>query len=92
MLLHNTNGLGLFNLNEALKFDINEVDTSMGGIGGSPFIKESSGNIATEDTIYMLDNLGYDIGIDIKIVSKLSSKLEKDIGGSYFSGKLYKMI
>ena len=92
MHLHNTNGLGLLNLNEALKFDINEVDTSMGGIGGSPFIKESSGNIATEDTIYMLDNLGYDIGIDIKKVSKLSRKLEKDIGGSYFSGKLYKMI
>ena len=40
----------------------------------------------------MLDNLGYDIGIDIKKVSKLSRKLEKDIGGSYFSGKLYKMI
>ena len=92
MHLHNTNGLGLLNLNEALKFDINEIDTSMGGIGGSPFIKGSSGNIATEDTIYMLDNLGYDIGIDIKKVSKISRKLEKDIGESYFSGNLYKMI
>ena len=92
MHLHNTNGLGLLNLNEALKFDINEIDTSMGGIEGSPFIKGSSGNIATEETIYMLDNLGYDIGIDIKKVSKISRKLEKDIGESYFSGNLYKMI
>ena len=92
MHLHNTNGLGLLNLNEALKFDINEIDTSMGGIGGSPFIDESSGNIATEDTIYMLDNLGYNIGIDIKKISKISRKLEEKIGGSYFSGNLYKMI
>ena len=92
MHLHNTNGLGLLNLNEALKFDINEIDTSMGGIGGSPFIKGSSGNIATEDTIYMLDNLGYNIGIDIKKISKISRKLEEKIGGSYFSGNLYKMI
>ena len=84
MHLHNTNGLGLLNLNEALKFDINEIDTSMGGIGGSPFIEGSSGNIATEDTIYMLDNLGYNIGIDIKKISKISRKLEKKIGGSYF--------
>tara|TARA_B100000029_G_scaffold268259_1_gene263779 strand:- start:552 stop:1439 length:888 start_codon:yes stop_codon:yes gene_type:complete len=92
MHLHNTNGLGLLNLNEALKFDINEIDTSMGGIGGSPFIEGSSGNIATEDTIYMLDNLGYNIGIDIKKISKISRKLEEKIGGSYFSGNLYKMI
>lgn len=92
MHLHNTNGLGLLNLNEALKFDINEIDTSMGGIGGSPFIEKSSGNIATEDTIYMLDNLGYNIGIDIKKISKISRKLEEKIGGSYFSGNLYKMI
>ena len=92
MHLHNTNGLGLLNLNEALKFDINEIDTSMGGIGGSPFIEGSSGNIATADTIYMLDNLGYNIGIDIKKISKISRKLEEKIGGSYFSGNLYKMI
>ena len=92
MHLHNTNGLGLLNLNEALKFDINEIDTSMGGIGGSPFIEGSSGNIATEDTIYMLNNLGYNIGIDIKKISKISRKLEEKIGGSYFSGNLYKMI
>ena len=92
MHLHNTNGLGLLNLNEALKFDINEIDTSMRGIGGSPFIEGSSGNIATEDTIYMLDNLGYNIGIDIKKISKISRKLEEKIGGSYFSGNLYKMI
>ena len=74
------------------KFDINEIDTSMGGIGGSPFIETSSGNIATEDTIYMLENMGYDIGIDIKKISSLSRMLEKDIGESYFSGKVYKTI
>ena len=84
--------MGLVNLNEALKFDISEVDTSMGGIGGSPFIEGSSGNIATEDTIYMLENMGYNIGIDIKKISSLSRMLEKDIGDSFFSGRVYKTI
>jgi hydroxymethylglutaryl-CoA lyase len=92
MHLHNTNGLGLVNLFAALKFGIKEIDTSLGGIGGSPFIKKSKGNIATEDTVYLMDAMGYDMGIDIKKVSKLSQALEKKIGSSYFGGKIYKII
>jgi len=90
MHLHNTNGLGLINLSEALKFDIREIDTSMGGIGGSPFIQKSTGNIATEDTIALLNKIGYSLEIDIKKISKISRRLEKIIGSSYFSGSLYK--
>lgn len=90
--LHNTNGLGLVNLFTALNFGIKEIDTSLGGIGGSPFIKNSKGNIATEDTVYLLDSLGYDMGIDIKKLSELSKFLEKKIGSSYFGGKIYKII
>lgn len=90
--LHNTNGLGLVNLFTALNHGIKEIDTSLGGIGGSPFIKNSKGNIATEDTVYLLDSLGYEMGIDIKTISKLSKFLEKKIGSSYFGGKIYKII
>tara|TARA_Y100001970_G_C14198231_1_gene839448 strand:+ start:164 stop:1051 length:888 start_codon:yes stop_codon:yes gene_type:complete len=90
--LHNTNGFGLANLRQALKFDIREIDTSMGGIGGSPFIDGVCGNIATEETIYMLQKMGYDIGIDINKISSLSKLLEKEIGTSYFSGEIYKTI
>ena len=89
---HNTNGLGLVNLFTALNHGIKEIDTSLGGIGGSPFIKKSKGNIATEDTVYLLDSLGYEMGIDIKTISKLSKFLEKKIGSSYFGGKIYKII
>ena len=89
---HNTNGLGLVNLFTALNHGIKEIDTSLGGIGGSPFIKNSKGNIATEDTVYLLDSLGYEMGIDIKTISKLSKFLEKKIGSSYFGGKIYKII
>ena len=90
--LHNTYGLGLGNLFQALKFGIGEIDTSIGGIGGTPYIQGSKGNIATEDTIYMLKRIGYDIGIDIKKVARLSRFLEKKIGQSYFSGHYYKNI
>ena len=92
MHLHNTNGLGLANLFAALNFRIKEIDTSLGGIGGSPFIKKSKGNIATEDTVYLMESMGYDMGIDIKKISKLSKSLEKKIGSAYFGGKIYKMI
>ena len=89
--LHNTNGLGLVNLFTALDFGIKEIDTSLGGIGGSPFIKNSRGNIATEDAVYLMDSMGYDMGIDIKKISKLSRDLEKKIGSKYFSGKIYNL-
>ena len=90
--LHNTNGLGLVNLFAALDFGIKEIDTSLGGIGGSPFIKNSKGNIATEDVAYLMESMGYDIGLDIKKLSDLSKYLEKKIGSKYFGGKIYKLI
>lgn len=90
--LHNTNGLGLVNLFTALDFGIREIDTSLGGIGGSPFIKDSKGNIATEDAVYLMEAMGYDMGVDLKKISKLSRTLEKKIGRKYFGGTIYKLM
>ena len=90
--LHNTNGLGLVNLFTALDFGIREIDTSLGGIGGSPFIKDSKGNIATEDAVYLMEAIGYDMGVDLKKISKLSRTLEKKIGRKYFGGTIYKLM
>ena len=67
--LHNTYGFGLKNLGCALQFGIKEIDTSLGGIGGTPYLKNSKGNIATEDTVSMLEKMGYHTGIDYKKVS-----------------------
>ena len=88
--LHNTYGFGLKNLVCALQFGIKEIDTSLGGIGGTPYLKNSKGNIATEDTVSMLEKMGYHTGIDYKKVSEQSRFLEKIIGGKYFSGEMYK--
>ena len=88
--LHNTYGYGLKNLCCALQFGIKEIDTSLGGIGGTPYLKNSKGNIATEDIVSMLEKMGYHTGIDYKKVSEQSRFLEKIIGGKYFSGEMYK--
>ena len=88
--LHNTYGYGLKNLRCALQFGIKEIDTSLGGIGGTPYLKNSKGNIATEDTVSMLEKMGYHTGIDYKKVSEQSRFLEEIIGKKYFSGEMYK--
>ncbi|MFL3005954.1 MAG: hydroxymethylglutaryl-CoA lyase [Candidatus Neomarinimicrobiota bacterium] len=88
--LHNTYGYGLKNLCCALQFGIKEIDTSLGGIGGTPYLKNSKGNIATEDTVSMLEKMGYHTGIDYKKVAAQSRFLKKIIGGKYFSGEMYK--
>jgi len=88
--LHNTYGYGLKNLRCALQFGIKEIDTSLGGIGGTPYLENSKGNIATEDTVSMLEKMGYHTGIDYKKVSEQSRFLEQIIGKKYFSGEMYK--
>ncbi len=89
--LHDTRGLGLANVVAALDMGINQFDSALGGIGGCPFIKGATGNIATEDTIHLLHEMGYYTGIDIQKVSAISQSLVPVIGDSYFSGKLYKI-
>ncbi|WP_405233951.1 hydroxymethylglutaryl-CoA lyase [Lentisalinibacter salinarum] len=64
--LHNTRGLGLANALAALDVGITTLDASLGGIGGCPFAPGASGNIVTEDLVFMLDSMGYDTGIDIE--------------------------
>ena len=63
--LHNTRGLGLANALAALEEGITTVDSSLGGIGGCPFAPGASGNIVTEDLVFMLAAMGLETGIDI---------------------------
>jgi len=63
--LHNTRGLGLANALAALEVGITTLDASLGGIGGCPFAPGASGNIVTEDLVFMLDSMGFDTGIDL---------------------------
>ena len=63
--LHNTRGLGLANVLAGLEEGIATFDSSMGGIGGCPFAPGASGNIVTEDLVFMLEAMGLHTGIDI---------------------------
>ncbi len=63
--LHNTRGVGLANALAAIEEGITTVDSSLGGIGGCPFAPGASGNIVTEDLVFMLEAMGLRTGIDI---------------------------
>ena len=63
--LHNTRGQGLANVLKAVELGITTIDSSLGGLGGCPFAPGASGNIVTEDLVFLLESMGYDTGIDI---------------------------
>jgi len=84
--LHDTRGLGLVNVMTALLNGVTYFDTSLGGMGGCPFVPNASGNIATEDTVYLLESLGIETGIDKTKVAKCSIRLEHFLN-KRFSGK-----
>ena len=69
--LHNTRGLGLANALAGLEEGITTLDASLGGIGGCPFAPGASGNIVTEDLVFMLAAMGYDTGIDLEKLLKV---------------------
>jgi hydroxymethylglutaryl-CoA lyase len=64
--LHNTRGLGLANVLAGLDEGIRTFDASVGGLGGCPFAPGASGNIVTEDLVFMLEAMGVDTGIDLE--------------------------
>ena len=64
--LHNTRGLGLANVVAGLDVGVNTFDSSMAGIGGCPFAPGATGNIVTEDLVYMLEAMGLDTGVDLE--------------------------
>lgn len=65
MHFHDTRGTGLANVLAALDLGIDYFDCSIGGMGGSPFASGSTGNVATEDVVHMLSDMGIDTGIDL---------------------------
>jgi len=69
---HNTRNTGLANAAAAVEVGIRVLDSSLGGIGGCPFAPNATGNIPTEDLIYLLHRMGYDTGVDLdRLVSNI---------------------
>jgi hydroxymethylglutaryl-CoA lyase len=88
--LHDTRGMGLANVLVALRSGVKQFDTSFGGLGGCPFIDGATGNIATEDTAYMLESMGVQTGIDLGRLSQISQGYEQKLGHA-LPGKMYKL-
>ncbi len=79
---HDTYGQALANIYAALQMGISVVDSSVAGLGGCPYAKGASGNVATEDVVYLLNGLGIKTGIDLKQLiaagNFISAKLGRD--------------
>ena len=77
---HDTYGQALANTLAALREGITTVDASAGGLGGCPYARAATGNLATEDLVYMLDGLGIEHGVDLEALIATSRWLEGYLG------------
>jgi hydroxymethylglutaryl-CoA lyase len=77
---HDTRGTALANVLTALDLGVATFDASVGGLGGCPYAPGATGNLATEDLIYMLDGLGIETGVDLQALIAASAFIEPRIG------------
>ncbi|WP_241666346.1 hydroxymethylglutaryl-CoA lyase [Mycobacterium marseillense] len=77
---HDTYGQALANVLAALQSGVSTIDSSAGGLGGCPFADSSSGNLATEDLVWMLDGLGIDTGVDVNQLVSISMWMSEHLG------------
>jgi hydroxymethylglutaryl-CoA lyase len=84
--LHNTRGQGLANVVAALDAGVTTFDASQGGIGGCPYAPGATGNIVTEDLVYLLESMGLDTGVDIGKLIAARAILEEALPGEPLYG------
>lgn len=80
--LHNTRGVGLANVLVGLDEGIRRFDSAVGGLGGCPFAAGATGNICTEDLVYLLHESGYETGIDLEKAIAVANRMEEILGKS----------
>ncbi len=85
---HNTRGTALANVLTALDLGVTEFDASVGGIGGCPYAPGASGNVATEELVHMLHDMGVATGIDLDALIEVAEMAEKMLGRILPSGVL----
>ena len=78
--LHDTYGQALANVLAGLEAGVSEFDSSAGGLGGCPYAKSATGNLATEDLVWMLDGLGIETGVDLMKLAATSRWLAATLG------------
>jgi hydroxymethylglutaryl-CoA lyase len=77
---HNTRGTGLANVLAALQLGVADFDASVGGLGGCPYAPGATGNIATEELVHMVEDMGVDTGIDLTALIDAAADAERIIG------------
>jgi len=77
---HDTRGTGQANVLAALQAGVTQIDASVGGIGGCPFAPGASGNIATEELVYLLDGCGVHTGLDLDALLRAAAVTEQAVG------------
>jgi len=77
---HNTRNTGLANAQAAVEAGVSYLDASIGGIGGCPFAQAATGNIPTDDLLYMLDRSGVQTGVSLEQIISVSNWLEAELG------------
>jgi hydroxymethylglutaryl-CoA lyase len=78
--LHDTRGTALVNAYAAWQAGVADFDTSVGGLGGSPFADGAGGNLATEDLVHLLDDLGVATGVDLEALLRVSAMVGDVVG------------
>ena len=77
---HNTRGAGLANVLTALQLGVADFDASVGGLGGCPYAPGATGNIATEELIYLTEDMGIATGIDLEAMIEAAADAEQIVG------------
>ena len=80
--LHNTRNTGVANAYAAIEAGVRIIDASCGGVGGCPFAPGATGNVGTEDVLYMLHRMGFETGISIEKVIETAKWLEGPLGAA----------
>ena len=77
---HDTRGQALANILACLEYDIASIDSSVAGLGGCPYAPGASGNVSTEDVVYMLDGMGIETGINLEKLAAVGHYITEQIG------------
>jgi hydroxymethylglutaryl-CoA lyase len=83
---HDTRGLGLANAFAAVEAGVRELDSCLGGLGGCPYAPGASGNVVTEDMVFMLEAMGMKTGIDLDALLQTRELMESHLKGEPTQG------
>lgn len=77
---HNTRGTGLANVLAALQLGVSDFDASVGGLGGCPYAPGATGNVATEELVHMVEDMGVATGVDLEAMIGAAAEAERLVG------------